>query len=56
MGNKVLGLLGVLFVGLKLCKIINWSWGLVTLPFWAGTALLLLYILYRLIFSQNKLK
>lgn len=44
----VFGLLGVLFVGLKLCDVINWSWWLVTLPFWGGTALffaiLLLYL------------
>ena len=33
-GIGVLGLLGVAFVILKLCKIINWSWWWVTLPFW----------------------
>ena len=33
-----LGLLGVLFVGLKLTDIIDWSWWWVTLPFW-GPAL-----------------
>jgi hypothetical protein len=30
----VLQLLGVLFVGLKLTDHIDWSWWLVTLPFW----------------------
>lgn len=47
-GVGVFGLLGILFVGLKLCDVINWSWWLVTLPFWGGTALffaiLLLYL------------
>lgn len=33
--------LGLLFIGLKLCGVIGWSWWLVTLPFWVGAALLL---------------
>lgn len=40
-GIGVLGLLGVLFVGLKLAGIITWSWWYVTLPFWGGIALVL---------------
>jgi hypothetical protein len=35
----VIGMLGVLFVGLKLAGVINWSWWWVTLPFWGGLAL-----------------
>lgn len=31
-------LLGVLFVGLKLGGVIDWSWWWVTLPFWGGLA------------------
>lgn len=38
-GVGVFGLLGVLFVGLKLGGIIDWSWWYVTLPFWGGLAL-----------------
>lgn len=34
------GLLGVVFVTLKLCGVIGWSWWLVTLPFWGGPAIL----------------
>lgn len=45
-GIGVLGLLGVLFVGLKLTGYIDWSWWLVTLPFWGGLALVLLIILF----------
>lgn len=37
-GGLVLGLLGILFVGLKLTGYIDWSWWLVTLPFWGGLA------------------
>ncbi len=40
-GIGVLGLLGVLFVGLKLTGVIDWSWWWVTLPFWGGFALVL---------------
>ena len=40
-GAGVLGLLGVLFVGLKLTGFINWSWWLVTIPFWGGFALII---------------
>lgn len=44
-GIGVLGLLGVLFVGLKLTGHIDWSWWLVTLPFWGGLALALVVLL-----------
>jgi hypothetical protein len=40
-GIGILGLLGVLFVGLKLAGVITWSWWYVTLPFWGGAALVL---------------
>jgi hypothetical protein len=39
-GIGVLGLLGVAFVVLKLTHVIDWSWWLVTLPFWGGIALI----------------
>ena len=38
-GVGVLGLLGVLFVGLKLGGVIDWSWWYVTMPFWIGFAI-----------------
>ena len=40
-GATTLGMLGVLFVGLKLTGFINWSWWLVTAPFWGGLAVVL---------------
>lgn len=43
-GPSIASLLGVLFVGLKLAKIIDWSWWLVLLPFY-GT-----WILFFIIF------
>lgn len=40
-GSCVLGMLGVLFVGLKLTGFIDWSWWWVTAPFWGGIALVM---------------
>ncbi len=40
-GVGVLGLLGVVFVTLKLTGYISWSWWWVTAPFWGGLALVL---------------
>lgn len=40
-GIGVLGALGVVFVTLKLCGTIDWSWWWVTAPFWGPVALLL---------------
>jgi len=44
-GGGLLGLLGIAFVILKLCNVIDWSWWWVTLPFWGGLALVLLLVL-----------
>lgn len=38
-GIGVFGLLGVVFVTLKLTGHISWSWWYVTMPFWGGFAL-----------------
>ena len=35
-------LLGIVFIILKLCNVINWSWWWVTLPFWGIFALILI--------------
>lgn len=40
-GVEGLTLLGLLFVGLKLGGIIDWSWWYVTLPFWGLAAAIL---------------
>jgi hypothetical protein len=40
-GMSTSGLLGVVFVTLKLCGVIHWSWWWVTAPFWVGPAVLL---------------
>ena len=43
-GTSLPSLLGVVFVTLKLCGVIDWSWWWVTAPFWALPAFLLLMI------------
>lgn len=50
-GIGVIGLLGVVFVTLKLCEVIDWSWWWVTAPFWGGFALLGIGIIIYLIIS-----
>ena len=46
-GIGVLGLLGVVFVTLKLTGYITWSWWWVTAPFWGGFALIaVIFVLY----------
>lgn len=51
-------LLVVVFTTLKLAAVINWSWWLVTVPFWLGFAILFLigmgYVLYAVISSKRK--
>jgi hypothetical protein len=44
-GISVIGLLGVVFVTLKLTGYIDWSWWWVTAPFWGSFALALAILL-----------
>lgn len=37
-GVGFLGLLTIVFITLKLCNVINWSWWWVTSPLWGGVA------------------
>lgn len=39
-GIGFLGALGLIFITLKLCNVINWSWWWVTSPLWGGLALI----------------
>lgn len=46
----ILGLLGLIFITLKLTQYIDWSWWYVLLPFWGGIVLIVLVIfIYGLI-------
>lgn len=50
-GIGFLGLLGIVFIVLKLCGVINWSWWLVTLPLWGGLVLAVGIFLLALLFT-----
>lgn len=52
-GIGVLGLLGVLFVGLKLTGYIDWSWWLVTLPFWIGLPVIIVIAIIMIILNAK---
>jgi hypothetical protein len=47
-GIGICGLLGVAFIVLKLCGVINWSWWLVTIPLWGGLELAIVIIIIML--------
>lgn len=50
LGNiGLFSLLGVLFIGLKLARIITWSWWWVTAPLWGPYTLLLLAVIVALV-------
>ena len=43
-GIGVGGLLGIVFIVLKLCHVIEWSWWWVLCPFWAPIALCIILL------------
>lgn len=45
-------LLGIAFVILKLCKVINWSWVWVLAPFWIPLALSLIIIIIAALLTR----
>jgi hypothetical protein len=58
-GIGFFGLLGVAFIVLKLCGVINWSWIWVLAPLWGGFAFILLVLLIAfliVVFTDAKLK
>lgn len=54
-GMNTIGLLGILFVALKLTGYINWSWWLVTIPFWGPLLLagVLIFIIGVITFIKD---
>ena len=49
-GIGVVGAIGVVFVTLKLCGVIDWSWWCVLLPFYGGLAVVLVLALILCVF------
>lgn len=60
-GIGFLGMLAILFIGLKLTGYVSWSWWWVLAPIWGGAAFVLVMTVVMLIFaitlkSMGKLK
>lgn len=51
-GEGVFGLLGVAFVVLKLCGVIDWSWWWVTAPFWIAAVIFIVALALALGFIK----
>ena len=49
-GISFLDALTLLFIALKLCKVIDWSWWWVLAPFWGQFALVIVALVVALIF------
>lgn len=49
-GIGFFGLLGIVFITLKLCGVIDWSWWWVTAPLWGPIIILLVIVLVAVIF------
>ncbi|ASD50442.1 hypothetical protein FDI24_gp160 [Acidovorax phage ACP17] len=50
---SIIGLLGVLFVALKLIGVITWSWWLVLLPFYLGFAIFIGFLVLTMGFAAT---
>lgn len=44
----------VLFIALKLCHVINWSWWWVMSPLWISVVVALIGVIVMVIFSNKK--
>lgn len=55
-GTGILGVLGIVFITLKLMNIIDWSWWWVTAPFWGGFAVvaILMILGFLLVFLAEQ--
>ena len=58
-GIGFFGVLQLILITLKLCKVITWSWWLVLLPIWIGvglTAILIVIIVIATILTQEQMR
>ena len=57
-GIGFFGLLGIVFIVLKLCGIINWPWIWVLAPIWGGAIisiiLIVIFVIVGVIIDNNK--
>ena len=55
-GMKFCDVLLIVFIVLKLCKVINWSWWWVLSPFWINLGLRLIVIIVALVIAVTAKK
>ena len=55
-GIGFFGLLGIVFIVLKLCKVITWSWFWVIAPLWMPTAIVVLILIIVFLVVNRKYK
>lgn len=48
-GVGFVSLLGLLFITLKLCNVIDWSWWWVLAPFWGGLSIIVIILAVLLV-------
>ena len=53
-GIGFFGLLGIVFITLKLCGVIDWEWWLVLAPIWVPTAIALIVLLFVFLWALIK--
>lgn len=53
-GIGFLGLLAIVFIVLKLCKVIDWSWWYVTMPLWGELAIVIIVFIFIFIYKLIK--
>ena len=53
-GVGFLGLLQIVFIVLKLCKVIKWSWLWVLSPLWGSVAFVVVLVIIALIYKRIK--
>lgn len=52
-GIGFMGCLQLIFIVLKLCKVIDWSWWAVLIPLWIDLALILILVLIIIAFGRD---
>lgn len=53
-GIGFFGLLGIAFIVLKLCGVIDWPWVWVLSPIWGSVLLVIILVLFALCWIQKK--
>ena len=53
-GIGFFGLLGIVFITLKLCGVIDWEWWLVLAPIWVPMAIALIVLLFMFLWAIVK--